>query len=26
LAAEQLEFATRRVLPWNLLYCRARKK
>ncbi len=26
LGAERLEFATRRVLPWNLLYCRARRK
>jgi len=25
LATERLEFATRRILPWNLLYCRARK-
>lgn len=25
LAAERLEFQTRRVLPWNLLYCVARK-
>jgi 2-polyprenyl-3-methyl-5-hydroxy-6-metoxy-1,4-benzoquinol methylase len=25
IAAERLEFRTRRVLPWNLLYCKARR-